>query len=169
MAKMMSPNTRIDWYPESGFVDPAAPTLAELNGGTNISCAIVTGYTLGFTDSDTDDSKTICDEGNRQNRGFANYEATLNFFRDAIGDAPTVFSEARDIFKDGRVTGWLAVRHGKKSTVAYEAGDVYSLFKVTSEFERVISADGGGPIQVEYPFLPQGEAYSNATAPAAGV
>lgn len=166
MPKMMSPNTRIDWYPLSGFADPENPTVLELNAGTNISCAIVTGYTLAFTDSDTDDSKTICDEGNVQNRTFSNYEASLTFFRDAIGDAPTVFSTARDIFKDGRVSGYLVSRQGRKSTVAYAVDDVISIFEVTSDFMRTEAADGGGPVQVTVPFLAQGNAFPNVTVAA---
>lgn len=162
MAKMMSPNTRIDWFPLNAFAVPGAVTAPEANAGTNISCAIVTGYTLGFTDSDTDDSKTICDEGNVQNRGFANYEANLAIYRDPLGANPTVFSTTRDIFKDGRVEGWLMVRHGFKSGKEYALGQNYSLFKVMSDFVRTTAADKGGPVQVEIPFMQQGEAYGNA-------
>lgn len=162
MPKMMSPNTRIDWYPENGFADPENPTILELNAGTNISCAIVVGYTLNFTDSDTDDSKTICDEGNVANRGFANYEASLSFFRDSVGDAPTVFSTARDIFKaQEHVTGWLVVRQGYKSAVPYAADQHISIFKVTSDFPRDEEGDGGTPIQFTVPFLSQGLAVAN--------
>jgi hypothetical protein len=159
---MMSPNTRIDWYPENGFADPENPTIAELNAGTNISCAIVTGYTLNFTDSDTDDSKTICDEGNVQNRGFANYEASLSFFRDAVGDAPTVFTTARNLFKtQEHITGFLVSRQGYKSAIAYAAGQHVNVFKVMSDFARDEEGDGGTPIQFTVPFLQQGLAYPN--------
>ena len=168
MPKMMSPNTRIDWYPEGAFANPAEPTEAELNAGTNISCAIVTGHTLNFTDSDTDDSKTICDEGNVQNRGFANYEANISIFRDPLGADPTVFTTARDIFKDGRVAGWLVSRQGYKSSVAYAEDQDVSLYSVLSDYVRTTAADGGGPVQVEIPFMQQGEAYANVPVVADG-
>lgn len=172
MPKMMSPNTRIDFYPENGFADPENPTILELNAGTNISPAIVTGYTLNFTDSDTDDSKTIVDEGNVQNRGFANYEASLGFYRAPIGatDAESVaFNTARSLFKaQEHVTGWLVSRHGWKSSVAYAAGQHISIFKVTSDFPRDEEGDGGTPIQFTVPFLAQGEAYANFLVPVAG-
>lgn len=162
MPKMMSPKTTITWFPENGFANPEAPTLLELNAGLNISCAIVTGYTLNFTDSDTSDAKTICDAANVQTRGFSNYEASLSFFRDAIGDAPTVFTTARNLFKGNeRVTGWLVSRQGKVSTEAYAAGDVISLFKVTSDFGRSEAGDAGGEIQFTVPFLQAGEAVGN--------
>ena len=161
MGKMMSPNTRIDWYPENGFADPSKPTVAELNAGTNISCAIQTGYTLGFTDSDTDDSKTICDEGNVQNRGFANYEASLSAFRDPLSANPTVFTTFRNIFKDGRVTGWLVSRQGKKSAEPFVVADYISIFKVTSDYMQETAGDSGGPVSVTVPFGQQGVAYAN--------
>lgn len=166
MAKMMSPNTTIYWYPENGFADAENPTLLELNAGTNISCAIVTGYTLNFTDSDTDDSKTICDEANVQSRGFSNYEASLTFFRAPIGATDLesqTFDTARALFKaQEHVTGWLVSRQGFKSGVAFAAGQHVSLFKVTSDFGQDVSADGGAPYQFTVPFLQAGEAIPNA-------
>lgn len=162
MPKMMSPNTRIDWYPLNAIADPAKPTVAELNAGINISCAIQTGYTLGFTDSDTDDSKTICDEGNVQNRGFANYEASLTAFRDPIDVTnTTVFTTFRDLFKDGRVEGYLVSRQGKKAAMPYVAEDYISIFKVTSDYMQESGGESGGPVTVTVPFGQQGVAYAN--------
>ena len=57
MAKLMAPNIRIDWYPEGHFGDPSNPTLEELNTGYNLSRAIVTGFTLDFTDPITQEYK----------------------------------------------------------------------------------------------------------------
>lgn len=160
--KMMSPNTRIDWYPMNGFANWEEPTIEELNAGTNISCAIAQGYTLGFTASDTDDSKTICDEGNVQNRGFSNYEANLPFFRDGIGDNPTVFTTARDLFKGNeRSEGYLVSRQGWKSTVPYSENQHINIYHVMSDLSRTTLGEGGVPIQLEVPFLAQGNARVN--------
>lgn len=167
MARMKSPNTRIDWYDESAFADPSDPKVLELNAGTNISCAIGTGYTLGFTDSDTEDSKSICDEGNRVTFTRDNYESTLSLFRAPIGatDAESLMYEAaRAIFADGPVTGYLVSRHGKKSTEDYVAGDIISIFKFTSDYDRVTGDEGA--IMMEVPFLQQGFAIPNLTVTA---
>jgi hypothetical protein len=170
MPKMMSPNTRIDWFPENAFANPEEPTIAELNAGTNISCAIVAGYTLGFTDSDTNDERSICDEGNVQTRGFANFEASLSFFRaplDASDPDSLVYDAARDIFKgELHVTGYLVSRQGYKSNVAYAEGQHISLYKVTSDLYRDISGDPGSSIQFEVPFMQQGTALANYEIPA---
>lgn len=166
--KMMSPNTRIDWYPLNAFANWEEPTAEELNSGTNISCAIAQGYTLAFTASDTDDSKTICDEGNVSNRGFSNYEASLPFFRDGIGDNTTVFTTARDLFKGNeRVEGYLVSRQGWKSTVPYGEGQHINIFHVMSDLSRTNVSEGGSPIQFEVPFMSQGNAVANYEIPTA--
>lgn len=157
MAKMMSPNTTIWWVPLAGIANYTAPTVAELTAGINISAAIVTGYTLAATDSDTDDSKTITDEGNVQTPTFGNYEANLSFFRDAIGDTPTIFTTAISLFTGGRVEGWLVSRHGFKSTTAPLAAQLVSVFRVVSDYHQTVEGDGGAPIQLTVPFLPQGQ------------
>lgn len=163
MAKMMSPNTTIWWIPLAGVANYLSPTVAEINAGVNLSAAIVTGYTLAATDSDTDDSKTIVDEGNVQTPTFGNYEANLSFFRDGIGDTPTVFTTATALFTAGRVEGWLVSRHGWKSTVTAAATHIVSIFRVTSDYYHDVEGDGGAPIQVEVPFRPQGQMKLNHT------
>lgn len=156
MAKMMSPNTTILWVPLGGIVDPDAPTVAELEAGINISAAIVTGYTLGATDSDTDESKTIVDEGNVKTPTFGNYAGSLTLFRDGVGDTPTVFTTAYNLFKDGRVEGYLVSRQGYKATAPFEAGQLVSAYRFISDFQQDIEGDKGAPIQATIPFRPQG-------------
>lgn len=166
MAKMMSPNTTIWWVPLAGIADFNAPKVAEITAGINLSAAIVTGYTLAATDSDTDDSKTIVDEGNVQTPTFGNYEASLSFYRDAIGDAPSVFTTANDLFTAGRVEGWLVSRHGYKSTQAPAATQLVSVFGVVSDYHQTVEGDGGAPIQTTVPFKPTGSMKLNvALAP----
>lgn len=157
MAKMMSPNTTIWWIPLAGVANYLTPKVTELTAGTNISAAIVTGYTLGATDSDTDDSKTIVDEGNVSTYTFGNYEANISFFRDAVGDAPTIFTTAVNLFKAGRVEGWLVSRQGYKSTVAPAVGHLVSIFRVYSDYTQDVEGDGGSPIQFTVPFKPLGQ------------
>lgn len=161
MEKMMSPNTTIWWVPLAGLTTPASPKATEINAGTNLSCAIVTGFTLNATASDTDDSKTICDEGNVQTRTLGNYEANLSFFRDPIGAAPTVFTTAYDLFKVARVSGWLISRQGKKATELAEVGDIVSVFKVMSDSSMDETDDKGTPIRLTVPFLQQGVQHVN--------
>jgi hypothetical protein len=164
--KMLSPNTRIDWFPASGFADPSNPTIAELNAGTNISGAIKTGFKLQFKDSDVDNSRTIVDEGNVDTPTVANYEGQLTFYRDPQGATATIFTTAVGLFKGGPVQGYLVSRQGKKASAAYASGDVYSLYQFESDYPRVEDGDSKAPITVSVEFVPQGFALANKVAPA---
>lgn len=156
MAKMMSPNTTIWWVPLAGIANPMAPTTAEINAGTNISCAIVTGYTLNATASDTDDSKSICDDSNVQTPTFDNYEANLTFFRSDLVATTAVYQTAFNLFKTARVEGYLVSRQGKKSDQVAAVNDLVSVYRVISDSPTDVEGDGGSAIQFGVPFLPQG-------------
>lgn len=169
--KMVSPNrVRIDWIPLAGLTTPSAPKATELNLGTNISGAIETGYTLKFTDSKTDASKTIIQEGNSETPTLKNYEGKLTFFEDEVGagtqDAPenaTIFSTVVALFKVAYVDGWLVKRVGRKADVDYAATHVVSVYKFKNDVYRTLEGEPGDPTRIEVEFLKQGEAYYNVT------
>jgi hypothetical protein len=166
--KMVNPNTRIDWIPVAGLTTPSVPKASELNLGTRISGALETGYTLKFSDSDTDPSKTVEDEGNVETPTLKNYEGKLTFFQDDIGtgtqDAPlpaTVFTTVNDLFKVAYVEGWLVSRYGRKAAVPYAALDKVSVFRFKNDVRRHMEGEPGTPTRIEVEFFPQGEAYPN--------
>lgn len=168
MGKMMPPNIRIDWVPAAGLTTPGEPKATELNLGTNLTDAIETGYRLGATASDTDDSKTIGDEGNTETPTIGNYEAMLTIFKDDIGTGTnavpqnaSVFTTVFNLFKAGRVEGWLVKRLGYKKTVAYAAGQEVSVFRVVNDYVRETDGDKGAPNRVEIEFGALGEFYLN--------
>jgi len=156
MAKMMSPNTTIWWVPESANLNPLAPSAALLTVARNISCAVVSGYTLNATDSDVDDSTSICDGANVELPTFYNYEANITFFRDSdLVTTTTDYAKAFNFFKTGRSIGWLVRRLGYPSTQAAAAAQVVSVYKVMSDISQDVVADSG-PIQFTVPFAQQG-------------
>jgi hypothetical protein len=157
--KMLNPNTKIVLVPEDSIVNPLAPTADELNNAPaiDISCAVTRGYTLNPTDSDTDDTASICDTGNVQTRLFDNYEGELTMFRDAnSADATSVYNVAFTFLKQPDVRFWAYRRLGKKSTVPFVDGDLVEGFLFAND--RIRSVDGGdsGPIQFTAPLLSQG-------------
>jgi len=157
MQKMLNPNTTITVIPEAGIVNPDAPTAAELNAGENVSCAIVRGYTLNPTDSDTDDSASICDSGNVENRLYDNYEGEFTFFRDAdTDDTLSVYNTARDLFEQPDQRVWIARRLGKKNTEPFVAGDKVELYLFSNDHMRSVDGGDAGPIQFTVPLLQQG-------------
>lgn len=157
--KMLNPNTTLIVVPESFITNPAAPSAAVLNGvnALNISCAVTRGYTLNPTDSDTDDTASICDTGNVQTRLFDNYEGELTMFRDAnIADNTSVYNTAFNYFKTVDQRFYVFRRLGKKSTVAVAAGDLLEGFLFTNDRTRSVDGGDSGPIQFTAPLLPQG-------------
>lgn len=156
MAKMMSPKTTIWWVTNPAY-NPDAPSAAMLTTAANISCAIVSGYTVNATDSDTDDSKSICDAANVSTPTFRNYEGNITFFRDAnVADVASDFSKAFTFFRAKGAAGFIVRRLGKLPSVAAAAGDVVSSYKFISDNPQDVVADSG-PIQMTVPLLPQGK------------
>lgn len=163
--KLIGPHTTIWWVDDGVLTNPLAPSVAALNaaitGGDalNLSCTIVTGYTLNPTDSDTQSSRLLCDEGNSETRGFANYEGSLQFAREAtpLTNTDSIFIAPFEKFKHKGETGFLIRRVGKKSTEDLAAGDRVDVFKFINDNPRDIEEDGGGPIYMEVPFLAQGQ------------
>ena len=172
--KMVSPNNvRVDWIPLAGLTTPSNPKASELNLGTRVSPALETGYTLKFTDSKTDSSKTVEDEGQVETPTLRNYEGKLTFFQDEVGtgtqDAPenaTAFTSVVNLFKVAWVDGWLVKRVGYKASVPYAAAQKVSVFKFKNDVYRQLEGEPGDPTRVEVEFLKQGEAYANVTTQA---
>lgn len=166
MKKMMSPKTTIWWVDEDGVVDPLHPKVSELVAGENISCAIVRGYTLNPTASDTDNTASICDSGNVVNPTFDNYEATLTFFYESDDtDTESVFKTATDLFEVKGARGYLYRRIGKLSSMPPVATDKVEGFFVQSDNPSTVDGgDNGGPIQLTVPFLQQGLYIPKGTA-----
>ena len=171
MPKMIPPNVYVGWVPIDAITDTADLfKAATYTGGStkavNISCAIVTGMTLGATESDTDDSRSICDSGNAKTPTIANYEASLTFFREAIAagqKAPgntSVYDKAFQLFKKGTqaglVEGYLVQRIGFRQEVPMEKDMEISVYKVVADNPKDEIDDGNAPIQFTVPFLPQG-------------
>lgn len=159
MPKMMAPNTTVWWVTDPAF-NPDAPSAALLTANANISCAIETGYTLGMTKSDVDDSTTICDSAKAEVPTAINYEAKIPFFREGdLADTTSAFARAFAFFKDGiqngNVEGWLVKRLGYRNDVAAAVGQRVDSYKVIPDNPQDQDGDKGA-IRFEVPFHPQG-------------
>jgi len=158
MKKMLNPNTTITVLDEDLVTDIEELDAELLNAsGVNISCAIVRGYTLNPTDSDTDDSASICDSGNVENRLYDNYEGELTMFRDAdVLDNESVFNEAFAYFREPDRRFWVIRRVGKKNTEPFVDGDEIEAFLFANDRTRSVDGGDDGPIQFTVPMLQQG-------------
>lgn len=145
MATKLLPANVTIWavYPEG--LDPVTPQAAQLNDdrfSKNISCAIDDGYTLNMVDSDTDDSRTICDIGEVSTPTFYNYEASLDGYRDADLDANGVFNLFYDLFKVKGIPYYLVKRIGYPNTTPAAAGQDVSIYEVVTDNPETLLGDG---------------------------
>lgn len=167
--KMLPPNVTVTWVPgEAGIEDINAPTAEELNAGENITCAITSAdYTLGWTERDTDDSKSLCDDSNVETPIYKNYEADLTFFRDSDRENnESVYNTVYELFKIPRQRGLLVERVGKNADAEYVDGDEVSVFDFLSGDPRTLHEDGVA-VRMQTMFYPQGRS-SNGIVPVGG-
>jgi hypothetical protein len=165
-SKLLRGNTKIVAVEYDAIANPAAPTSAELNSATmanDISCAVLDDYTLNLTDSDTDDTLTVCDIGNVETRTFANYEAELTGLKDAtLTDNASVYNTFFRLFLAPDVRYWLVKRIGPAQATAFAVGQVVSLFGVSTDYPTN-NAEDGSMLSMTANFKPTGSVNTNYT------
>lgn len=162
--KVLRGSVDIRAFDPEAFANPATPTTAELNGllGYNISCAILDDYTLNMTDSDTDDSRSVCDIGQVATPTYQNYEASLDGFRDDDEDATGVYNLFRDLFRAPDVPYILVKRIGPAQGTAYAIGQVISMYTVNTDLP-IDGTEDNSPLTLGARFKPQGGLNVNYT------
>lgn len=144
----------------AGIANVSAPTSAEINAGINISCAMTTDFTLGWTDRDTDDTRGLCDDAAVANPTTKNYEATLNFFldRDPNKADESIYNDVMELFKKPLRSGFLVQRIAKhpRNEPDCEPGDRLTIFQFFSGDPNILN-DATAPIQMEVVFYAQGQ------------
>lgn len=154
----------------TGLVDYENPTSAALNvyipivkpsqtlasQGGNISCAVLDDLNLGLSDSDTDDSKTVCSKGNSADLTFYNFDAELNAKRDADILADSLLNLFRDLTRAPDVPYFIGhrVRGGINSTVLAAPGQEWDFYYVHSDVQ-VPGYGDNSPIQAQSAFVPK--------------
>ena len=143
--KMLRGNLKVVLaYPEA-FADPKAPTSAELNAMFDyglstgnmvfdISCAIVDdGYTFNLTESEVDDTRTICQIGQVQNPTFQTYEVSFDVLRDQSVTDNGVFNLAWNLLKGADRPFWAISRAGVPQADAFAPGQDIKMLGVTTD------------------------------------
>jgi len=156
---------KVAWVPDAymTLAQAKAPTEAILNAATTVQLSPAVAWSdfaLGMTDSDDIDDRGITDPGNAKTRGFANYEGTISFFRDAIADdVSSDFVKAFETFKTPRTMGYLVLRVAdRKWSDGWIKGDRVSVFRFIAD---IVTDDATGDDSVKFTvhFLPQGVSY----------
>lgn len=173
MAKITSNEyVKIAWVLDANMTpeQAKAPTAIILNAAVDLSPAIAwQDFALGATDSDDVEDRGITDPGNAVTRGFANFEGTLSFFRDANpDDTSSDYVTAWETFKVPRTYGYLVMRVAeKKWDEPWSTGDRVSVFRFVADV-IVDDTEGDDAVKFTVSFLPQGLLYPYTVVSNAG-
>lgn len=173
--KMLPPKTSVWWVPISAAGSRAEVLKSALYAvegpAKDLSCGIVSGMTLAATDSETDDTTTICDSAAANTPVRSNFEANITFLREDIdagtgkandkSPAEVAFQLFKNAGPETDVSGWLVQRLGYTQGTAAKAGQLVSVFKVRADNPQDVIGEGTTPIQFTVPFMPQGDMATN--------
>lgn len=146
-------------------ISAASLEAAIANGlGYDISCAITDdSVSVNPTDSDTDDSISICDIGNVETPTFFNYEVTFDSFRNgpaSLGQTVPVYDIPPKLFPTADLPFYIVKRIGPAQGDAFAAGQEISVFGVNTDFPTDVLGDGEN-ILFGARFKPTGELNTN--------
>lgn len=167
MAKITSNEyVKVAWVLDANMTpaQAAAPTETILNAATTVQLTPAVAwqdFALNATDSDDVEDRGITDPGNAVTRGFANFEGTISFFRDANGDdTGSDYVKAFETFRVPRTYGYLVLRVAdKKWSEPWAKGDRVSVFKFVADIV-VDDTEGDDSVKFTVTFLPQGLLYT---------
>lgn len=164
-------------YSVYAFYPEAITDWSNLNGaqlenalsaglGFDISCALTDdSVSINLTDSDTDDSISICDIGNVSTPTFFNYEVSFDSFRNgpvSEGNQIAVYDLPVQLFTSADRPFYIVKRIGPAQGEPLAAGQIVSVFGVNTDYPVDVLADGSN-ILFGSRFKPSGQVYTNAT------
>lgn len=152
---------------ETDVANVNSPTAAEINNnGVRLTPAIAwEGSTFPTASESNDiDDRSMDDRGNATTRGFAQFEASLNFFRPRdVQDTVSDYGKAYDLFNQTRVRVLLVTRIGQRATEGVTpaaAGQWISVYRfITGSF--VDDTEGEDSYKYTVSFMAQGELIVN--------
>lgn len=107
------------------------PTLAEINALKNVSAAVNwNSFAINLQASPQQDDRTLTDAAGAQSRGLTQFGGTIELVNPKVDDSASIYREAYDIFSTPRVELVVAVRYGKKNSLAAAAGDRWYVYHV---------------------------------------
>lgn len=165
---------KVWWIPSGNITGTedawlAAPDITDFaaSGSLDLTSAIAwDSYELGSSDSNKIDDRGIVDTGAVQERGFAQFSASLMFFRGITSETTGAYADAFAAFKaatDGtRPQGFLAVRTNVPTSTALAAGQKVSVYKFIAD-AFMDNTEGEDSVKFMVNFAPQGKLGVNST------
>ncbi|KMY23318.1 Uncharacterised protein [Actinobaculum suis] len=152
-----------------GLRDQAKPTVSELEGAVDITCAIASGYTLGMNASETiQGTQTLCEKAASTRRGPANYAGEFTFVREGdrnAQDTTSAFLKAAKVFKDPDTRVDIVRRGGVATapdsalpyTEKFAEGQTVEVFGFTTDYPQNRPDQNGEDATYTVALLPTGQ------------
>lgn len=159
--------TRLTWVPGTdGIADIAAPTIAELTAGRDLTCLMVSTYEVRMDGSDTTSERAVCETANVDAPTMQNYMGRFELFRQ--WDDILLAWEVEDVLQwlDYKDVGTFVRRLGLAHDAAYAAGQQVEAYKLMADEAQIQGGTGQGYLKATVPMLKQGSATTRAVVAA---
>lgn len=160
------PSSNVTGTEDDFIVDPSVADI-EASGSIDLTPSIAwDGYELGASESNKVEDRGLVDQGQVETRGFAQFAASLTFFRGITSETTGAYYDAFEAFKaatDGtRPNGFLVTRVNTPITTALATGQKVSVFKFIAD-AIMDDTEGEDSVKFMVNFAPQGKLGVNAT------
>lgn len=154
-------NVSVWWVPAAGIADYRSPTAAEINAGVDLTAAIAwDSFEIAASESNDVEDRALIDKGNAVTRGFQQFAASFNTFRDAdLSDTTSPYNIAFETFREPRQYGYLITRVLQKAagtSPAAQPGEWVSVYRFVSDAVGD-DTEGEDSYKMTLTFMPQGE------------
>lgn len=138
------------------WIDVLTPADSGSHWGGNVTCSVIDDWNLALTDSATDDTRTLCSVGQSQDLTFYNYDAVMNFLRDANpADATSEFNLPLNLLIAPDLAYVIAHRVGYSHTDNAAVGQEWHFYYVWTDHTIPASSDGDN-LALGQTFVPKG-------------
>ena len=154
-------NISVWWVPAAGIADYRSPTATEINSGVDLTAAIAwDSFEIAASESNDVEDRALIDKGNAVTRGFQQFAASFNTFRDAdLNDSTSPYNIAFETFREPRQYGYLITRVLQKAagtSPAAQPGEWVSVYRFVSDAVGD-DTEGEDSYKMTLTFMPQGE------------
>lgn len=150
----------VTWVPT--LADPAAPTVAEITAGTDISCYLTTTGLGLSVDQTTTTARRLCSKDDYTIGGSKTW--TLSDLQ-YVWDPQSLYTDTNDAYvalaPDS--VGYLVIRWGKDAEEAAAAGDVVDVFSVTLQDQIPQTPEANSELYVNQPVIVSGAVHRDVT------
>jgi len=125
------------------YIDVLVPTDVGAHWGGNVTCNVIDDWNVAMTESERDDTRTLCSVGQSQDLTFYNFDAVMNFLRDINPqDNASTFNVPANLVSAPDIPYIIAHRVGYASTVNAAVGQEWHFYYVWTDHAIPGASDG---------------------------